>query len=500
MKIKANIRKNYIDIISYLFIVLFTYAAVSKLLDFENFQVQLGQSPLLSAFVGWVSWLIPALELLIAMLLIFKHTRFLALVASYSLMMMFTTYIYTILHYSEFVPCSCGGILEKMSWNQHLIFNLIFCLLVSFAILFHLQELGQQNKVWRAKYKALILFVTSIFAIGIVLFLFLKSEKIIHQENSFIRRYPPHLYNKSAQLNLKYDGYYFVGMVNDTLYLGNYLAPLSIMAVNSNLKIIGDYKIELDNYELPYRSALVRLSPPYFFLTDGTVPCIFKGKISTWKAKQLKAGRTHFSVFEPIDSTIAAIRSRSPKTNESLLGLLSLSNDSSSVSFNDALLQRQIDGIFDCDGMLRYNWENQHLIYIYYYRNQFIVSDKDMQLSYRGNTIDTTKFAKIKIASLSNGDRKMAEPPLMVNKLSSTVGDQLLINSNLRGHFESLKLWKQSTAIDVYNLKTKTYEYSFHVYNLNDKKPQAMYATKDKVYFLFDKVLVAYKINPSVRR
>jgi hypothetical protein len=336
--------------------------------------------------------------------------------------------------------------------------------------------------------------------VGIVLILFLKSEQIIHKENNFIRRYPPHLYNKSAQFNLKYDGYYFAGMANDTIYLGNFLSPLSVIAINSNLKIIGNYSIELDNYELPYRTAQVRISPPYFFLTDGTVPCIFKGKIRTWKAKQLQAVKTHFSVFEPIDSITAAIRSRNPKTNESILGLLTFSNGNTSVSWNDGLLQKQIDGVFDCDGMLRYNLKNQKLIYTYYYRNQFIVADKTIKDFYRDNTIDTTTLAKIKIASLGNGVRKMAQPPLMVNKLSSTVDNQLFINSNLRAHFESLKLWKQSSAIDVYNLKTKTYEYSFHVYNINNKKPQAMYATKDKVYFIFDKVLVAYQLDKSVRR
>lgn len=500
MKITNNIKKNYIDTIGYLLIILFSYAAFSKILDYQTFTIQLGQSPLLSAFAGWVVWFIPFVELLIAVLLMFRRTRLLALVTSFALMMMFSAYIYIILHYSEFVPCSCGGILEKMTWNQHLIFNLIICLLAILAIIFSFQELQQQNKAWRLRYSLLFIFAISIFAVGIVLVLFLKSEQIIHKENNFIRRYPPHLYNKSAQFNLKYDGYYFAGMANDTIYLGNFLSPLSVIAINSNLKIIGNYSIELYNYELPYRTAQVRISPPYFFLTDGTVPCIFKGKIRTWKAKQLHAVKTHFSVFEPIDSITAAIRSRNPKTNESILGLLTFSNGNTSVSWNDGLLQKQIDGVFDCDGMLRYNLKNQKLIYTYYYRNQFIVADKTIKDFYRGNTIDTTTLAKIKIASLGNGVRKMAQPPLMVNKLSSTVDNQLFINSNLRAHFESLKLWKQSSAIDVYNLKTKTYEYSFHVYNINNKKPQAMYATKDKVYFIFDKVLVAYQLDKSVRR
>jgi len=81
-------------IVSYLYILLFVYAAVSKFLDFENFQVQLGQSPLLSAFAGWVSWVILLIELFTACLLMFDKTRRIGLYIALALMVMFTAYIY----------------------------------------------------------------------------------------------------------------------------------------------------------------------------------------------------------------------------------------------------------------------------------------------------------------------------------------------------------------------------------------------------------------------
>mgnify|MGYP001346109640 CR=1 FL=1 len=33
------------------------------------------------------------------------------------------------LHYSFYVPCSCGGVLLQMSWQQHLVFNIVASLL-----------------------------------------------------------------------------------------------------------------------------------------------------------------------------------------------------------------------------------------------------------------------------------------------------------------------------------------------------------------------------------
>jgi hypothetical protein len=76
--------------------------------------------------------------------------------------------------------------------------------------------------------------------------------------------------------------------------------------------------------DYPYRAALVRIVPPYFFLTDGTVPRIFRGKISDWKAKQVPDTKTYFSAFEPIDSSTAVFRGKSPKTDESILGAMNL--------------------------------------------------------------------------------------------------------------------------------------------------------------------------------
>ncbi|HAR73947.1 MAG TPA: hypothetical protein DCR77_11145, partial [Flavobacteriaceae bacterium] len=113
-------------LICYLFIVLFIYAAVSKLMDFETFQTQLGQSPLLASYAIPISYGVIIIELVTAVLLMFDRYRIIALQISLLLMVMFTTYIVIILHFTAFTPCSCGGVLEKMGWTEHLIFNGVF--------------------------------------------------------------------------------------------------------------------------------------------------------------------------------------------------------------------------------------------------------------------------------------------------------------------------------------------------------------------------------------
>jgi uncharacterized membrane protein YphA (DoxX/SURF4 family) len=117
--------------------MLFVYAATSKLLDYQNFTIQLGQSPLLSPFAGILAWAVPGLELVISLFLLLPKYRLAALFASFSLMAMFTAYIYIILNYSAFIPCSCGGVLEKMTWDQHLLFNIAFIILAALAVLLY---------------------------------------------------------------------------------------------------------------------------------------------------------------------------------------------------------------------------------------------------------------------------------------------------------------------------------------------------------------------------
>lgn len=135
MKPGLKTRSILTDIVATLYGLLFVYAAVSKIIDFTNFRIQLGQSPILSPFAEILSIVVPAVELILAALLFYPRFRLAALYGSYGLMSAFTAYIYLILNHSSYIPCSCGGILEKMGWNEHLWFNIAFIVLAIAAIL-----------------------------------------------------------------------------------------------------------------------------------------------------------------------------------------------------------------------------------------------------------------------------------------------------------------------------------------------------------------------------
>ena len=125
----------FVEIISALLILLFLYASVSKLVDFDEFRFQLGKSPFITKFSTMVAWSLPVIEIIVSALLVFPITRLVGLYASLFLLSMFTSYLIAMLNFSYYIPCSCGGVLSMLSWKDHIVFNLCFLAITIAGIL-----------------------------------------------------------------------------------------------------------------------------------------------------------------------------------------------------------------------------------------------------------------------------------------------------------------------------------------------------------------------------
>lgn len=137
-----------IEIISFLLVLLFVYAALNKLTDFEKFQAQIGQSPLLVTISPVAAWLIPIGELLISAMLTIPRFKLAGMYLAFGLMLMFTFYIIAILNFSDHIPCSCGGVLEKLGWTEHLIFNIAYTFIALTGVLLLTRKEEQKEPVF----------------------------------------------------------------------------------------------------------------------------------------------------------------------------------------------------------------------------------------------------------------------------------------------------------------------------------------------------------------
>jgi putative oxidoreductase len=118
-----------------LLILLYVYAAISKLVTFDDFRGQLYNQSFPREVAVLLLYLLPAAELLTAGLLFFPRTERTGLTLSLVLLTLFTGYIsLVLLHFWSRVPCSCGGVLSHLSWGGHLLFNLFFIALNLIAL------------------------------------------------------------------------------------------------------------------------------------------------------------------------------------------------------------------------------------------------------------------------------------------------------------------------------------------------------------------------------
>lgn len=485
-------RNLIVQIICYLYILLFVYAAVSKILDFETFRIQLAQSPLLSAYAGLIAPSVIIAELFLTLLLCFKATRLIGLYFSFFLMIAFTVYIYLILNYSDFIPCSCGGIIEKLGWAEHMIFNLTYAVLALVAVV-----LSEGEKGTSALKVVLRSTLPSIAATGVVVGLFLSSEHIIKKENSFIRRFGQHPVRDEKVFDLGVNSYYFAGIEGDRIYLGNVTTPLVLTTLDTALTTINAIKIQPDNTDHQFRSIQIRVQSPYFYVYDGNVPVIYRGNLGDSSARTISLGDCYFSQLQVIDSARFAFRAQSSKTSTQVLGTLSLYSEPR-VTLRYDLLEKQVDGMFDTDGQLLHDNVTGELVYVYAYRNEILVMDHQLTFLRRLHTIDTITRAKVQVHSLPDGRHQLNAPPLEVNKISAVHRRILFNESALMGKFESRDMWQNASVIDMYRTDEQEYPGSFYISNRGKNRMSRIYVTDTHLFVLCGSEIVRYRFAQAV--
>ncbi|PKP15500.1 MAG: hypothetical protein CVU07_09920 [Bacteroidetes bacterium HGW-Bacteroidetes-23] len=297
---------------------------------------------------------------------------------------------------------------------------------------------------------------------------------------------------------MKYNSYYFAGYGDGKIYLGNYTTPLQILEIDEDLKHKIVRRIDLDDLTLAFKEPQIAVEPPYFYFYEGAVPYLYSGTITDWRATlRFKTG-DYFSQLKPIDQDNVAVRFIEQPSGESILGSINLID---TVRLKERkLLERQFDGIFDTDGKLAYNKTLKKLVYVYYYRNQYILFSSDLHTVSRGNTIDTTSRADVKLVTITSKNKTTySKPPRVVNNSIATDGNILYVHSTLPGQFEDLKIWKRAIIIDMYQLQNKSYLSSFYLHDESGEKVKSFIVDGSNLYGLVGTKLVKYQLKKDIK-
>jgi hypothetical protein len=345
--------------------------------------------------------------------------------------------------------------------------------------------------------KKLLIWITACFvaSIGVVVLLVAASEDLRQKPGSFLREYPPHPIVEIASTTIDHPSYYIAGVTASHIYLSNHLAPLHLLKLNEKLTDTAHIRLKISGIEKQkYHRITVRIDSPYFHFMDGSIPYVYSGLIENWQGFQIPLDTTYFIDAIPITNESMIMRTTSARTLEHVLGKKVRGRK---AKLNYDLLEKQFDGVFCTDGKLLYNHDILRLIYVYYYRNQFIVTDTSLVIDYRGYTIDTIKTAQVESAPIvSEGALRLSSPPRVTNRLHTTYKEWLFINSTLPARNENMKRFNEASVIDVYNLLSGDYQFSFHIYNRDGKKPKGFAIKNNYLYALFDNSLVVYTLTP----
>ena len=105
--------------------------------DQQTFRAVISQSSLIGESASVLSWVLPVFELITSLLLFIPASRLVGLLLSFVLMILFTGYVAYNLLYVSNLPCSCGGVVSSLSWNQHLVMNIFLTVLSIVGIIIH---------------------------------------------------------------------------------------------------------------------------------------------------------------------------------------------------------------------------------------------------------------------------------------------------------------------------------------------------------------------------
>lgn len=348
--------------------------------------------------------------------------------------------------------------------------------------------------------RSIILLIVGCFVLSIatVVILFAMSGIMKDTRGSFLREFPPHPAMEADSFNIRYNSYYLAGATKNNIYLGNYTAPLHLLVLNMALTDTQFVTLKIKDIQREkIKSSRIKVDSPYFYLMDGAVPVLFKGNVNDWQGKRYLFDSTFYRNLVPLNQGSFWIKSLSGSTGENILGKVTAWKPYR--VFKNDILQKQLDGVFCTDGMMHYDEGSNKLVYLYYYRNEFMVMDTSMNLLYRGNTIDTTYRAKIRPATIeSENSMTLSSPPYFVNKRSVVSDNWLFVNSNLLARNEHQKAFDSGSVIDVYDLTTGDYAFSFYIYHFKGvKKMSEFLVSGNKMVVRYGDVIRIWDLVPS---
>jgi len=297
------------------------------------------------------------------------------------------------------------------------------------------------------------------------------------------------------KLGLKYS-YSFAGVTQSNIVLSNSMTPNYLLITDFALSDTHTIKIAVpEAKKMAWTYMTASIDSPSVILAEGIFPTFLIGDLSSQKvlAQEIKDS-IHFDKWFPLSDSSFIIRSYDTSLHQNVLIKIKLNNNKKPI--RKYILEKQIDGFFCTDGTFTFDKIQNKLFYVYYYRNQFLCLDTNLNLIYKGNTIDTNSTAKFKVGEIKSTKQfTISTPPLIVNKAACMFKNYLFIQSALTAKHEDKDLASTSSIIDVYNIVNGKYKLSFYIPKFAEEKMRSFRVYNSSVFAIYDHYIVSYPLT-----
>lgn len=346
-----------------------------------------------------------------------------------------------------------------------------------------------------AKKRSLVLAGCFSGSLLVIFSLALLSGTGDRSNNGFTRLIPPHVAVPTKIHDLRFNSYYIAGGTSSRFYLGNHTTPQFIADLDLDLIDTNTHRLSMSSAGGRFaRSLKINIDSPSIYLYEGVTPSIVQGTLGDSLLHRATA-HFYFNLAVPL-SPVSCIY-RSIDQHKQNIFIKQLNGTYTRV---DTIIKGQGDGIFSTEGELHAQPADNRLVYIYSYRNEFIVTDTNLHVRYIAHTIDTVSRVKFTVSSIpSEGKLTLSSPPTFVNKESCVSGNYLFVHSGLRADNDESAMYDVGSPIDVYSLIDGKYLFSFFLPDYQRHKIRDFRVFNNTLIALYDHYAYSYQLNIPVK-
>ncbi|WP_316837882.1 hypothetical protein [Pedobacter nutrimenti] len=347
--------------------------------------------------------------------------------------------------------------------------------------------------------KTIFYIVAILIACLLIFKIWTKNQN--NAKNSFTRNFTDMKIKMENVLDIPNPLFSFAGKTTENIILGNYSDHFNLFKVDYSLNRLDTLSIKFPaNFNVNCHNIFNDFQSPNIYSgnTMGDISVSNKSGTVLYKVKGVL-----FDDLKGISNKTIVVRARNDYGLEQNLALMKLKLLKQVKIEKTFPLPKVVNGIFSNDGWLFYDQKYSRILYMYFYKGEFLSLDTNLNLAYKAKTIDTVNVAKIKVSifSTKTADGKTVKkitpttPPLVVNDFITTSDEYVYIISRLKADNEKQSDFAENQPIDVYSIKDGKYLYSFYIPKYKGNKLYQFKIVGNKILAIFEKNLITYNFK-----